>query len=322
MNAGDCLEVTFQNLLDPNRADDNQPATRTAAVHVVGLQLVGGIQSDGSNVGKNASSLVGPGGSATYTFYAEREGNHLLYSTAATTGGEGNGGSLAMGLFGAVNVERRGAQWFRSQVTASEIALATMKDAAGVALKTGGNHPVINYDAVYPSGQSRTAGTPILRMLDANNNIIHSDLNAIITGSSPSDASLKGRFPAGTYRANLTEPDRDQPFREFTVIYHDEIKAVQAFDEFDEEKNPVLAHTLHSVRDAFAINYGTGGIGAEIIANRFGVGPMAKCNDCLYEEFSFRVGRRRPAQLVDVPANAKDSWATFARGPRRQGAVP
>jgi len=315
MNAGDCLQISFQNLLDPYRADDNQPATRTASAHVVGLQLVGGISSDGSNVGKNQSSLVTPGNSAIYTYYAEREGSHLLYSTAATTGGEGNGGSISMGLFGAVNVEKRGAQWFRSQVTAKEIALATKKDAAGLAMTTGGNHPIIDYDAVYPSGHNRAAGTPILRMLDANNNIVHSDLNAIITGSSPSDASLKGRFPAGTYRANLTEPDRDQPFREFTVVYHDEIKAVQAFDEFDEEKNPILAHTLHSVRDAFAINYGTGGIGAEILANRFGVGPMAKCNDCLYEEFflsSWAIGD--PAQLVDVPANAKDSMGNLRKG--------
>ena len=94
-------------------------------------------------------------------------------------------------------------------------------------------------------------------MLDANNNIVHSDLNAIITGPG------RGNFPAGTYRPNPVEPDRNQPFREFTVVYHDEIKAVQAFPQF-EETNPdgtpnPLAFTLHSVRDAFAINYGTGG---------------------------------------------------------------
>jgi hypothetical protein len=51
------------------------------------------------------------------------------------------------------------------------------------------------------------------------------------------------------------EPDRDQPFREFTVVYHDEIKAIQAFPQFED---PVLSHTLYSVKDGFAINYGTG----------------------------------------------------------------
>ena len=52
------------------------------------------------------------------------------------------------------------------------------------------------------------------------------------------------------------------------------------------------------------INYGSGGIGSEIIANRLGVGPMWDCLDCAYEEFfltSFTVGD--PAMLVDVPAN-------------------
>ncbi len=52
------------------------------------------------------------------------------------------------------------------------------------------------------------------------------------------------------------------------------------------------------------INYGSGGIGSEIIANRLGVGPMHDCLSCAYEEFfltSFTVGD--PAQLVDIPAN-------------------
>ena len=52
------------------------------------------------------------------------------------------------------------------------------------------------------------------------------------------------------------------------------------------------------------INYGSGGIGSEIIANRLGVGPMHDCLSCAYEEFfltSFAVGD--PALLVDVPAN-------------------
>ena len=37
----------------------------------------------------------------------------------------------------------------------------------------------------------------------------------------------------------------------------------------------VLATTIAG-QDAFAINYGTGGIGAEIYANRIGVGPMGE----------------------------------------------
>jgi hypothetical protein len=290
MNVGDCLQILFQNLLSAIRTDEDQPNTRTASIHVAGLQLVNGISDDGSNVGQNASSLVAPGGSAYYTLYAEREGSHLLYSTAATTGGQGDGGSISHGLFGAVNVEPAGSEWYRSQLTKADMAAATKG-------RTLGDQPVINYDATYTT--KARYGTPILKILDANNNIVHSDLNAIITGPG------RGNFPAGTYRPNRTSPNRDQAFREFTVVYHDEIKAVQAFPKFFED--PVLGHTLYSVKDGFAINYGVAGIGSEILANRLKVGPMANCTECLYEDFflsAWAVGD--PAQLVDIPANASN----------------
>src|SRR5918992_2332540 len=154
MNVGDCLQINFTNLLAPDPADvnsfaaNNAPATRTASAHVMGLNLVGSILSDGSNVGQNQSSLVSPGASATYTYFAQREGNHLVYSTAATTGGQGDGGSLAMGLFGSVNVEAKTAEWYRSQVTAEEMELATERNADGSPKKTAAGHPIINYDAV------------------------------------------------------------------------------------------------------------------------------------------------------------------------------
>src|SRR6185295_6652452 len=182
MNIGDCIKILFQNLLDPNRADDDQPATRTASIHAVGLNLRNSILDDGSNVGTNPSSLVAPGNSITYTLYAEKEGNFLIYSTAATTGGEGDGGSLPMGLFGSINVEARGAEWYRSQVTEKDLSLATKKNADGTPMLSPGKQPIIDYDAVYPANSTRPAGTPILKMLDANNNIVHTDLNAIITG--------------------------------------------------------------------------------------------------------------------------------------------
>ncbi len=303
-NVGDCLQIKFQNLLAPTPRDDEQPATRTASVHVMGLQLVGGITSDGSNVGANPSSLVAPGGRATYTYYAEREGSHVFYSGGAQTGGEGDGGSLNAGLFGSVNVQAKGAEWYRSQLTAAELQLATKKDANGKALRTPAGQPLLNYDAVYPTGHP-FAGLPILKMTNGAE-VVHSDLNAIITGPN------KNNFPAGTYKPNPVEPNRDQAFREFTVIYHDEIGAVQAFPEFED---PVLGYTLHSVRDGFAINYGTAGVGAEILANRFGVGPMKDCTECKFEEFflsSWTVGD--PAQLVDVPANTTDASGKLIRG--------
>jgi hypothetical protein len=304
VNAGQKLQINFKNWLSPS-AQGDQPHTRTAGVHVAGMQLVNSIADDGSNVGRNASSLVSPGGSATYTLYAEREGNHLMYSSAATTGGEGNGGQIAAGLFGSVNVERGGAEWYRSQVTAAEMRYATKLNSDGTLAKTAGGQPLICYDAVYPAGHPR-AGQPVLRIVQGNE-IVHSDLNAVITGTN------HGRFPTGTYRANAVEPDRDQPFREFTVVYHDEVEAVQAFPQFYDD--PVLGHTLQSVRDKFAINYGIGGIGSEILANRLGVGPMKDCTECKYEEFflsAWAIGD--PAQLVDIPANATNPDGTLKAG--------
>ncbi len=298
MNSGDCLRITFQNLLSPSPLSD-QPATRSAGIHVTGMELVGNISSDGSNVGNNAPSLVAPGGSTVYTFTATREGNNLMYSTGATTSGEGDGGTLAEGLFGSVNVEPAGAEWYRSQVTEADLALAKTGTTAG-------GQPIINYDAVYPAGHPR-AGQPILKMLNVDT-IVNTDLNAIITGPN------KGRFPNGTYRPNATNPDRDRPFREFTVVYHDEVRSKQAFPQFED---PVLSHTLHSVQDKFAINYGMAGIGAEILANRLGVGPMFNCTECKYEEFflsSWTIGD--PAQIVDVPANTTNGQGNLIKGPK------
>ena len=298
MNVGDCLHVEFRNLLAHAPVDNQQPVTRAASVHVVGMQLVDSILSDGSWVGNNANSLVMPDQTRTYTFFAEREGSFLLHSMGAMTGGEGDGGQINPGLFGAVIVEPRNSEWYRSQITAQEFLWVT-KDWKGE------GPPVIDYQAVYPPGHPRE-GWPILRMLEANEKILHTDLTAIITGPGA------GRFPVGTYPPVAVEPDRLQPFREVVSIYHDEIGAVQAFPHFND---PVLEHTLHSARDAFAINYGTGGIGAEILANRFGVGPMADCTECKYEEFflsAWTVGD--PAMVVDVPANAPCSIKDIQNG--------
>ncbi|HEV2802771.1 MAG TPA: hypothetical protein VGW12_20030 [Pyrinomonadaceae bacterium] len=298
MNVGDCLQIDFQNLLNPTPVDEEQPATRHASVHVVGLQLVNSIRDDGSNVGRNPSppgGLVAPGGRTTYTLYADsqmKEGVHLMYSAGATTTGEGDGGQIPPGLFGAVNVEPRHAEWYRSQLTRDDLQLATIG-------RTPAGQPIINYNATYPWWHVYR-GLPILKIMNKNRIIVHQDLNAIITGPG------RGRFPAGTFRdIPVVAPNRDWPFREFTLIYHDEIGAVQAFPHFEDGHPDNLEFTLHGSRDAFAINYGSGGIGSEILANRLGVGPMKDCKECLFEEFflsAWAVGD--PAMVVDRPANS------------------
>ncbi|HEU4389421.1 MAG TPA: copper oxidase, partial [Blastocatellia bacterium] len=287
MNVGDCLQINFTNLINPNKDlvpdGGEQPRTRDASIRGNGLQLVGSIASDGSYVGKNASSVVPAGGSAIYRFYAEREGTHLLYSQGTTTGGEGDGGQLNAGLFGAVHVEPAGSEYYRSQVNAQVMAAVS-------SFLPNGNR-VINYQKL------ETPTLPYLKMVNSANEIVHSDLTAIITG--PSAGPIQPAYPLVK-----VFPERQKPFREFTIIYHDEIGAVQAFPHFKETARG-LVFTLQSVRDGFALNYGTGGIGAEILANRLQVGPMHKCQDCMYEEFflsAWAIGD--PAQVVDVPANA------------------
>ncbi|MCH9650520.1 MAG: copper oxidase [Deltaproteobacteria bacterium] len=294
VNEGDCLRIRFTNLLEPDLSQihEEQPHTRAASFHIVGMELRRTISDAGANVGQNPPSgngIVDPGSSILYEYYADREGTFVAQSMGAPVGGEGDAGTIATGLFGAVTVEPQGAEWYRSQVTEKLLA----------STRTDGNpagYPTINYDATYSSSEDcLRAGKPKLKMLDAGNRIIHSDLTAFITGPG------RGDFGGGYLDSTPVHPNRKEPFREFTIIFHDEIAALQAFPQFYDDE---LEFTLHSVRDAFAINYGTGGIGAEILANRLEVGPVYECVECLYEEFflsAWSVGD--PAMVVDTPAN-------------------
>ncbi|HKQ51568.1 MAG TPA: hypothetical protein VJT74_04310 [Pyrinomonadaceae bacterium] len=377
-NVGDCLTINFWNMVQPPATQPPPPPpattptppplafpdTKPVSLHVQGMEWVKGPQDDGTYVGLNNTSLAnvtptaGPPPTKTYTLYAKNEGTFLLYTMGDTST---QGDQLVRGLFGALNVQPQTAEWYRSQVTADELTLATynanslpsgttigscdssnnctltlsggrqvkvIKTTNG-SLNTQDNHPLVNYDAVYPSGSKWDDGTPIpdgtpiLKMLDAGNNLVYSDLTAMITGPSagrfagttgpnnpepPCNAEKNATLPPGVpdplFCANPAAPDRKQPYREITIMYHGALGqvAMQAFPVFND---PTMVPTVAAGNDAFAINYGTGGIGAEIYANRLGVGPMGDCVDCKYEEFflsSWTVGD--PAMLVDVPANS------------------
>ena len=287
-NEGDCLQVTFKNLLTPSHEEvedknftnqpDKQPLTefpvrlrkndttftRTASMHINGLDYVMGPDSDdGANIGVNASSLVGVGQTKVYTWYAAKQGQYLLYSMGAPNGNEGDNGQGGLGLFGSVNVEPPNARWYRSQVTEKALVYATVGENPN---KT----PQIDYEAKYPDG------TPVLNMLQGNE-IIYTDLNALIVGFNEECGQPAPR--SGTC-------GRD--FREFSVLFHDELKAVQAFSKEDEKGNPhspLDAEIFHGVRDGFAINYGASGLGSIVVANRLKFGPAAACEDCKFEEF-------------------------------------
>ena len=309
--AGDCLTVTLHNLLspisNPNHSPvaamqaDEQTADRNVGFHVKGMQLVGSITDDGSSVGRNPASFVAPGQARSYRLFAEKEGTFLLTNPASVVGSEANQGNSANGLFGAVNVQPKGAKFYRSQVTEEELRLATKATLPG-------GLPHVNYEAKYPKVQpwiaEGKAGLPVLNVLTAKNEIIHGDLNAIVAGP-----NADGSFPASTYplesrgKRNPTLPNRLEAFREFTVIFHDEVGAAQAFPGYY-ENDAAMRYTLAGVKDGFGINYGVNGAGSQVIANRLGVGPQHDCLSCAYEEFFLTahvVGD--PAVLVDVPAN-------------------
>ena len=154
--------------------------------------------------------------------------------------------------------------------------------------------------------------------------LVHSDLTALITGPNA------GTFPYSQdepdFYTNPASPDRRQPYREFTIIYHQAGNAVQAFPQWS---NNNLFGMINAGMDGFGINYGIAAIGPEIVANRLGVGPMGnsqqpesssstptapqanQTNDAVdlkYEEFflsSWCVGD--PAMIVDLPANAPNA---------------
>ena len=123
------------------------------------------MDADGANVGRNTSSLAEPGTSKTYTWFARQEVGYFFYSAGALAGGEGDGGQLGLGLFGSVNVGPKGSVWYDSQVTHDTLAAA----------KTGSSkrYDDLNYAR--------------LAILDANNRIVHTDLNAIIYQSNTQD---------------------------------------------------------------------------------------------------------------------------------------
>jgi len=371
-NVGDCLRITFTNAIPQDAFSASTPqnvpvGTKEVSLHIQGMEWTAGSQDDGSFVGKNSSSLASaapspspnpspmPPQTQTYTLFVKNEGTFLLYTMGDTTAEPV--GQLSRGLFGALNVEPTGGEWYRSQVTAEDLSLATyiaskppapltcpspgnictftlngqttkvIKTATGQ-LNTLDNHPLINYNATYPDG------TPILNMQKVKKDstgkilrrdLVHTDLTAIITGPNA------GRFPGTTgvnnpepacnaegsaslnpppggkvdplFCKNPAAPDRKQPYREVTIMYHEVGQvASQAFPVFTD---PNMVSTLNAGFDGFAINYGTGGIGAEVYANRIGVGPMGECVDCKFEEFflsAWSVGD--PAMLVDKPANS------------------
>ncbi|AKT42984.1 copper oxidase [Chondromyces crocatus] len=274
VNVGETLGISFTNWLTPagGTLPGGSPATRRASIHVDGLQMRN-IQALGAKIGNNPDSLASPGETRNYLLSAAHEGTFLMHSTGAMVGGQFNGGQLVQGLFGAVHVEPAGSVAYRSQVTADDLVAASRWPS------NPDGTPRIDYDALDDDGE------PILAIRNRHGEIVHGDLNAIITGFSSTQAGTQNSLNQGR-------------FRELTVIFHDGANAVQAFPEFN--TNPAL----RAVGDGFGVNYGSSGLGAELLASRAKLGPAKDCDECKFEEFFLSSwANGDPALIIDPDAD-------------------
>jgi len=230
------------------------PRTRCASITLSGLAPLG----DANDPLVTGLQPIPPGSFIDYAWdiklskdQFKRKTTHLFFSHGAPAGGEGDGGSLVHGLFGVLNIEPEGSKWYRSQV--NKVSFQHAREQ-----KLGKAY--LNYEAKFADG------TPVLQLLkptgDNQYELIYGDLNAVI---------LEKNVPKGTTPA----------FREFTVVFHDELKTFYA----DQLKEVGTEFTLSGVADGFAINYGASGLATMLLANRKKIGPAKSCVNCAYEEF-------------------------------------
>jgi len=161
---------------------------------------------------------------------------------------------------------------------------------------------------IEPKDPKDPQATWSLQIFKAELELISGDLTAVITGPDAGRFSYSNTSP--TFRTNPASPDRRQPYREFTIIYHQAFFATQAFAQFANEN---LANVIQAGGDNFAINYGSAAIGPEIVANRLGVGPMGNADavDLKFEEFFLSAWAvSDPAMVVDVPANTPNAMVS------------
>src|SRR5262249_53792289 len=133
-------------------------ATQEVSLHIQGQEWTSGPKDDRTFVGRGDSGLASalpapspmPPNMPTSPFFVNNEGTYLLYTMGDTAAQPT--GHLSRGFFGALNVQRAKAEWYRSQITQQEMAWATKKDGSGNPTPTANGQPVIDYNAVYPAG--------------------------------------------------------------------------------------------------------------------------------------------------------------------------
>ncbi|WP_298960546.1 hypothetical protein [uncultured Methylobacterium sp.] len=322
---GQCREADEARAAERGAAGDapgaDWPRTRTLSLAMPGLEaLEVGTTIDPACLGLSA---VAPGATIVCRWRTDREGTHLFSSLAAPAGGEGDAGSLGHGLFGALIVEPTGSRAFRSQVTSAAFdriwAPGTAAGARPHAREGEVDFGAAQADPPGSRADSPCAATPV-PILELHRpcggtdgqervEIVHGDLNAIVVPQATGPRGPAGGTPsADDLRLSRMDREAGAPFREYTVIFHDELKTfyADAFKQLDRFAQ------LSGVRDGFAINYGASGVGSALLANRLKIGPAANCPECLYEEFFLESWANGDPALLeafpDDPSNVHHSY--------------
>jgi len=331
--ASNCSAITNGSGKPAEPGDADWPRTRSVNFAIQGLALTSWRMDDARKPDETRARNICLGlqglkpNEAVYcTYDIDREGTYFLSSKAAPSGGQGDGGSITHGLFGAVIAEPKCSNWYRSQV--SKEAFDRFWEPASIDddTKRHARQGKMDYNV-------SDNGVPVLKMTmtreesskektmtreesskektmtreesckekkETAAEIVHTDLNAIVFR----DGSKTDCPP------HLADKNCRMSFREFSVFFHDELKTfyTRNFEELDQFGEGQLA----GVRDGFGINYGASGMGAMLLANRKGIGPARDCIECLYEEFFLTSWANGDPALLesysDDPSNVHHSY--------------
>ena len=137
-NAGECVQVTLTNELDPAQMAPFLPQVDPhVSMHAFGVSYAPNT-GDGSSVGHNVDTTVGVGETITYFWRApSSEGLYLFRDMGMPAGANADGGGAEHGLYGGLAVQPAGSRWF-DPVTGAELSSAVPANQyLGVAGQSG-----------------------------------------------------------------------------------------------------------------------------------------------------------------------------------------
>ena len=137
-NAGECIQVTLTNELQPAQMGPFLPKVDPrVSMHAYGVSYDPN-NGDGSSVGYNADTTVGVGETITYFWRAPAsEGLYLFRDMGMPAGADHDGGGSEHGLYGGLAVEPAGSRWFDPTTGAELSSSVPNQQYASVAGQSG-----------------------------------------------------------------------------------------------------------------------------------------------------------------------------------------